>query len=289
MKQNCMAALVVTAGLWGGTMGAAQEAVWTLEGLNMPESVFFDAGRDVLYVSSIGGEMLAKDGNGVISRVSPDGKMLDAAWITGLDAPKGLFSDGTTLYVSDIDRLVVIDIETGKISGIFPVEGAVFLNDTAMDSAGRVYVSDTVASRIHVLSGSEMTVLAEGEDLQHPNGLNVQDGRLVVAGWGKGLKDDLTTEVGGHLLVVDLQTGAVAPLGSGAPVGNLDGLEPDGKGGWMATDWIAGSALRISEDGTSTQLLDLDMGSADLEYIADRSLLIVPMTLGGKLVAYSVD
>jgi hypothetical protein len=289
MKQICMGVWVVTAGLWGGTMATAQEAVWTLEGLNMPESVWFDAGRDTLYVSSIGGEMLAKDGNGVISRVSPDGKMLEAEWITGLDAPKGLVSDGTTLYVSDIDRLVAIDIESGKVSGTFPVEGAVFLNDTAMDDGGRVYVSDILANRIHVLSGGEVSVLAEGEALQHPNGLNLQDGRLIVAAWGQGLKDDLTTEVGGHLLVVDPQTGAVTALGSGVPVGNLDGLEPDGKGGWMVTDWIAGSALRIAEDGTSTMLIDLDMGSADLEYIADRSLLIVPMTPGGKLVAYRVE
>lgn len=158
-----------------------------------------------------------------------------------------------------------------------------------MDGTGRVFASDTVASRIYVLSGGELSVLAEGEALQHPNGLDAQDGRLVVAGWGKGLNEDLTTEVGGHPLVVDPETGAVAPLGSGAPIGNLDGLEPDGKGGWMATDWIAGAALRIAEDGTSTMLIDLDMGSADLEYIADRSLLIVPMTLGGKLVAYRVE
>lgn len=289
MKQICMGVWVVTAGLWGGTMAAAQDPVWTLEGLNMPESVFFDAARGTLYVSSIGGDMLAKDGNGVISRVGLDGQMQDAAWITGLDAPKGLVSDGTTLYVSDIDRLLAIDIETGKVSATYPVEGAVFLNDTAIDDAGRVYVSDILANRIHVLSGGEMSVLAEGEALQHPNGLNFQDGRLIVAAWGQGLKEDLTTEVGGHLLVVDPQTGAVAPLGSGAPIGNLDGLEPDGKGGWMTTDWIAGAAVRVAEDGTSTSLIDLDMGSADLEYIVDQSLLIVPMTPGGKLVAYQVE
>jgi hypothetical protein len=289
MKKIHTGAWVIVAGLWGGTMVAAQEAVWTLEGLDMPESVWFDAGRDTLYVSSIGSDMMAKDGNGVISRVSPDGKMLEAAWITGLDAPKGLVSDGATLYVSDIDRLVAIDIETGKVSGTFPAEGAVFLNDTAMDEAGRVYVSDILANRIHVLSGGKLSVLAEGEALEHPNGLNIQDGRLIVATWGQGLKEDLTTEVGGRLLTVDPGTGAVAPLGSGAPVGNLDGLEPDGKGGWMVTDFIAGAALRIAEDGSSTMLVDLDMGSADLEYIADRSLLIVPMTPGGKLVAYRVE
>ena len=142
---------------------------------------------------------------------------------------------------------------------------------------------------IFVLSDSELSVLAEEEALQHPNGLNVGDGRLVVAGWGQGLKDDLTTEIGGHLLTVDLETGTVAPLGSGAPVCKLDGLEPEGKGNWMVTDWIAGAVFRIAEDGTATTLIDLDMGSADLEYIEDRSLLIVPMMLNNTLIAYRVE
>jgi sugar lactone lactonase YvrE len=289
MKHFCTGLLVIIAGLLGGTLASAQDVVWTLEGLETPESVYFDEARDTLYVSNIAGEMLEKDGNGFISRVGLDGQMLEARWVTGLDAPKGLVSDGTTLYVSDIDRLVAIDIEAGEISEIWPIEGAVFLNDTAVDGAGRVYSSDTITNKIYVLSNGELSLIAEGEALQHPNGLNVNDGRLVVAGWGQGLKDDLTTEVGGHLLTVDLETGTVSSLGSGAPVGNLDGLEPDGKGNWIVTDWIAGAVFRIAEDGTATMLLDLDMGSADLEYIADRSLLIVPMMLNNTLIAYRVE
>jgi hypothetical protein len=31
------------------------------------------------------------------------------------------------------------------------------------------------------------------------------------------------------------------------------------------------------------------MGSADLEYIPDQSLLIVPMMLSNKLVAYQIE
>lgn len=289
MKHLCTGLWVLLAGLWGGTLAAAQDVVWTLEGLETPESVYFDGARDTLYVSNTAGEMLEKDGNGFISRVGLDGQMLEARWVTGLDAPKGLVSDGTTLYVSDIDRLVAIDIEAGEISEVWPVEGAVFLNDTAVDSAGRVYVSDTITNKIHVLSEGELSVLAEGETLQHPNGLDVTDGRLIVAAWGSGLKEDLTTEVGGHLLTVDLENGSVSPLGSGAPIGNLDGLQPDGEGSWFVTDWIAGAVFRIAEDGTAKMLLDLDMGSADFEHIADRSLLIVPMMLNNTLVAYRVE
>jgi sugar lactone lactonase YvrE len=281
--------LAAAAALTIGGGASAQEVVWELEGLQTPESVHHDPGRDVLYVSNINGEPTGRDGNGYISRVSPEGEMLEREWVTGLDAPKGLVSDGATLYVSDIDRLVAIDIEAGEISGTWPAEGAVFLNDTAVAEDGRVYVSDMVTGRIHVLEGDALAVLAEGEALQHPNGLNFHGGKLLVAPWGPGLREDFTTEAGGHLLTVDLATGDVAPLGAGTPVGNLDGLEPDGKDGWIVSDWIAGAVYRIAGDGAAEMLLDLDMGSADLEYLPDRGLLFVPMMLDDRLVAYRIE
>lgn len=72
-------------------------------------------------------------------------------------------------------------------------------------------------------------------------------------------------------------------------MGNLDGLEPDGKGNWMVSDWIAGAVYRIGDDGNKEMLLDLDMGNADLEYIPGQSLLIVPMMLNNTLVAYRIE
>jgi hypothetical protein len=215
--------------------------------------------------------------------------MQEAKWITGLDAPKGLVSDGATLYVSDIDRLVAIDIEKGRISGTWIAEGAIFLNDTALDAAGKVYVSDMISEKIYVLADGALSVLAEGEALQHPNGLNMRDGNLLVAPWGLDLQDDFSTKIGGHLITVDTENGSVASLGSGDPVGNLDGLEPDGNGNWIVSDWIAGAVYRIADDGSKKMLLDLDMGSADLEYIPDQSLLIVPMMLNNTLVAYRIE
>lgn len=271
------------------SIAAAQDIVWTLEGLEAPESAYFDDARNILFVSNINGEPTAKDGNGYISLVSPDGQMLEAKWVTGLNAPKGLVSDGVTLYVSDIDRLVAIDIDAGKISQTWPAEGAIFLNDTALDATGRVYVSDMITDKIHVLANDDLSVLAEGSALQHPNGLNMRDGKLLVAPWGLDLQEDFTTKTGGHLLTVDVDDGSVAPLGSGDPVGNLDGLEPDGKGHWIVSDWIAGAVYRIADDGTKELLLDLDMGSADLEYIPDQSLLVVPMMLNDTLVAYRLE
>lgn len=267
--------------------GAVTE-VWSLDGFSTPESVAFDPERNEFYVSNVAGNGAEKDGAGYISRVSRDGEMLEAEWVTGLDAPKGLALDGDTLYVTDIDRLVAIDVETGAISGTWPGEGAQFLNDPAVADDGRVFVSDMVRSAIYVLDGDAFTLWLEDPALHHPNGLKVDEGRLVVAPWGQDMQPDMTTRVGGYLLTVDLDSQAIAPLGSDEPVGNLDGLEPDGAGNWLVTDWVAGGLFRIGTDGAE-RLHALAPGSADLGFVAEDDLAIVPMMMDDRITAYRIE
>jgi sugar lactone lactonase YvrE len=184
--------------------------------------------------------------------------------------------------------LVAIDVESGTVSDTWQGEGAIFLNDPAIAADGRVFVSDMLRQAIYVLDGDSFTVWLEDEALQHPNGLKVEDARLIVAPWGRDLQEDFTTRVGGHLATVNLASRAIAPLGNGEPVGNLDGLEPDGEGNWLVTDWIAGRLLRISPDGEFEELLGLPMGSADLEYVPGQHIAIIPLMLDGRVVAYSL-
>ncbi|TIX83754.1 MAG: hypothetical protein E5V21_06215, partial [Mesorhizobium sp.] len=94
---------------------ATAEEVWSLDGLKAPESVLFDTKRNVFYVSNIVGEPAGKDGVGYLSKVSPDGKLQTAEWVTGFNAPKGLVMQGDTLFVTDIDRLMAVNVESGQI------------------------------------------------------------------------------------------------------------------------------------------------------------------------------
>jgi sugar lactone lactonase YvrE len=278
-----LAALLPAAVAGGGTER------WSLDGFRNPESVAWDAERGVLYISNVAGEPLERNGEGFLSIVSLDGEMIRQDWVTGLNAPKGIAVDGSMLYVTDIDRLIAIDIESGTVAGTWQGQDAVFLNDPAIAGDGRVFVSDMLRQAIYVLDGDSFTMWMEDEALQHPNGLKIEDARLIVAPWGQDMQEDFTTRVGGHLITVDLQSRELAPLGSGDPVGNLDGLEPDGEGNWLVTDWIAGRLLRISPDGGFDELLDLPMGSADLEYVPDQRLAIIPLMLDGRVVAYSLE
>ena len=80
---------------------------------------------------------------GHISRLAADGKVVNAKWATGLNAPKGLRSVGGTLWVTDIDEVVAIEIASGRITSRVKIDGAKFLNDLATAPDGTVYASDS--------------------------------------------------------------------------------------------------------------------------------------------------
>ena len=87
---------------------------------------------------------------------------------------------------------MAVNVDSGQITGKWAAEGAQFLNDPAVDDAGRVFVSDMLASRIDVLDNDAFSVWLEGEKLLHPNGLRVENGRLLVAGWGHDIQPDFS-------------------------------------------------------------------------------------------------
>lgn len=271
---------------------AAQPALaaegWTVTEFEMPESVLLDREGGRLFVSNIVDAPDAKDGNGYIAVIGLDGQMITPRFATGMDAPKGMVLTGGRLYVSDIDKLHAIDPATGAILRTWPATGAGFLNDLATDGT-RVFVSDMAMDRIYVLEDDALSVWLDSPELEHPNGLEISDGKLVVAAWGRGMREDATTEEPGRLLTVDLATKAIAPVGSGAPVGNLDGLRPDGAGGWFSTDWIAGGVFHHDAEGEARQILELPPGSADLEFVAEKGVILIPMMLSGEVIARKID
>jgi hypothetical protein len=290
MKKLSSVCALTCALIFSTNLKAAE--AWTVsEGLMNPESVAYDAVRDRYYVSNVAGVPNEKDGVGFISIVGGDGTMTEAEWVSGLNAPKGTALLNDTLYVSDIDRLVAIDVTTGEISGTWDAEGAQFLNDVALSDAGDVYVSDMFTDAIWRLSDDSFELWLQYPGLMHPNGLRVDGERLVVAAWGTPLNPDFSTGRPGYLVTVGLANKAVTALGSIEPVGNLDGIAPDGEGNWIVSDWLAGALYRIDAEGNAEMLMDLNQGSADIDaHMAGGSLrVIVPMMNDSALVAYTIE
>ena len=267
----------------------ASTLLWSTDELSNPESVLEDSGRSVLYVSNVNGAPTDKDGNGFIAKLTFDGSIDTLEWIGGMDAPKGMVMDGAdTLYVTDIDRLHRIDLNEGTITKTWDAPGAIFLNDPAIAENGDVYVSDIASRTIWRLKDGTMELWLQDDALMHPNGTRVEDGKLLVAGWGRDMQEDGSTLTGGNLFTVDLETREISDLGTGVGIGNLDGLEPDGRGGYLVTDFIAGALHRIQPDGSHEQLLDLDQGSADLEVVENGRIAIIPQMMGNRIDAYDL-
>src|SRR6478735_4201805 len=120
--------------------------------LKVPESVLYSKADKLLYISNIDGKPDEKDGKGSISKLGLDGKMIQADWVTGLNAPKGMAISGNSLWVADVDRMVEIDIQTGKIKRTISIEGSEFLNDVTAAPNGKIYVSDSKGKVIYRLS-----------------------------------------------------------------------------------------------------------------------------------------
>ena len=266
----------------------AAAELWTVsEGIQTPESTYVDPASGDIYVSSVEGMPAEKDGKGHISKISSDGKTVNAMWVTGLNAPKGLRSYEGTLWVTDIDEIVGIDMATAKVKSKTKVAGAQFLNDTAVGSDGTVYVSDMMGNKIIALKGGKTSVVAEGEELEYPNGLLVEGDVLVIGGWGKP-KPDFTTDVPGRLFKWDLKT-KKKTLITPEPAANIDGLESDGKGGYIATDYLAGKVLHITADGKVTTVTTFMPSTADIAFIPAENRLIVPHMNENKIVAYDIS
>jgi outer membrane protein assembly factor BamB len=284
---------MISSVLGGGLLTAAAalaaepQQVWQAQGLDGPESAVLDSGEGVIYVSNVNGEPGAADGNGYISKLSLKGEILDKEWATGLDAPKGLALHDGKLYVSDIDKLVVIDTATGEIVASHEAPGATFLNDVGVHDDGRVFVSDMMQNQIWKLEGDQFELWIEDETLGNPNGVLAEDSRLLLATWGKP-KEDFSTDVPGHLKAIDYATKEITDLGN-QPVGNLDGIEPDGQGGYLVTDWLSGGLYKFDAEGKAEMIMDLNQGSADHEYVESENLVIIPMMMDGTVAAYKVE
>lgn len=277
-------AVVVVVAACGSEAGKPQK-LWELSGFQNPESALPDPAADVIYVSNVAGGPADKDGNGFISKVSLDGKMVSDKWVTGLDSPKGLALAGGKLFVADLDRLVEIDVATGAIAATHVAAGAKILNDVAADSEGQIYVSDWPGNAIWRLSNGTFEKWLESDQLENPNGLLVESDKLIVASWGV-MEADFSTKTPGNLLTVSLADKTIADLGDGKPVGNLDGIEPFDAESYIVSDWVAGKVLQISRTGTVQELLSLGQGSADIGFVSGSRTLIVPMMVDGKVVAY---
>ena len=245
--------------------------------LKTPESVIFDEKYGVFYVSCIGAVPPdAKDKDGYIAKLNQKGEIIKKDWVTGLSGPKGMAIKGDSLYVTDIDALVLIHTPSGKVIQRIPVKGAKFLNDVAIDDMGIVYFSDSYANSLHSWDGKKVATLATGDALGNPNGIFNETDRLVMASFGKG-----------NVYTFNKATAAIEVKVDTLPGG--DGVEAF-KDGYLVSNWN-GEVYYINKDWKKQLLLDTKAAkrnAADIEFVPSQNLLLVPEFFGNKVTAYDV-
>jgi len=192
-----------------------------------------------------------------------------------------------TLWVADLDEVIGFEIASGKETARVKIDGAQFLNDVAAGSDGTVYVSDFMANRIYAVNDGIVTTFAEGEQLEYPNGLLVEGTRLIVGAWGRP-EADFTTKVPGRLYALDLGT-KQKTLITQKPLGNLDGVESDGRGGYIVSDYLAGKILHVSATGESRELRQFMPGAADIGFVPSINAVIVPHMNENTVAAYDIS
>ena len=262
-------------------------------GLMAPESILYDADQDVYFVSNVNGKPLDKDGNGFISKVSPEGKILELKFIAGgqkgasLDAPKGLAIVGDLLYVTDITWVRIFDRKTGAAKGKLFAQGATFLNDIAADSGGKLYVTDSgwkAGEKDFENTGSDAVfeidpkvvmpkkILADSK-LGNPNGVAVaKDGVWVVTASGE---------------LFSLKDGKKAQSFR-LPNGGLDGLVVLDDGTFLASSWGASAVYLGRPGGEFKAIIEGAKSPADIGYDSKRHRLLVPQMMEDTLRLYDL-
>ncbi|MBX3134469.1 MAG: SMP-30/gluconolactonase/LRE family protein [Gemmatimonadaceae bacterium] len=268
------------------------------EGLSTPESVLWDATRNVWYVSNINGSPTAKDGNGYILRLTADGARMDSLpYINGADAditlhaPKGMALVADTLWVADIDALRAFDVNTGKAVTTLELsaQGATFLNDVAAGPDGRIYITDSgIAfasdgsvthpgkSRVFVLDGrnAREAVVLPAQSAANGIARDAANSRWLIVGFNS---QNIFAWSGGRDSVTVVGTGP----------GGGDGLVFLADGRALYSSW-ADSSLTVFADGVSTQLRSGLNAPADLGYDPARRLVAVPLFLDNRVEFWTV-
>ena len=221
---------------------------------------------------------VGEDDNGFISRLSPDGEVLDLMWIDGADAgttlnaPKGMAIDGDVLYVTDIDCIRMFDRATGEPAGEHCLSGASFLNDLAPAQGGGVLFTDmgvdttfspAGTDEVYRLRDGQVRTLLADSELGGPNGvLDTEAGPLVVTfGSGKVFR------------IID----GLHFTFSGENGGQLDGIVEMADGRILVSSWGASCIYEMSPNGEMDCIINDVEAPADIGADVGRNRVLIPL------------
>lgn len=246
------------------------ELVWETEAeLRTNESVLFDQSSNTLWVSCIDGKPTEKDEKGYIAKIDQEGNIIDSAWASGFNAPKGSCITQGRFFFSDIDRIVSLNLENPNDKYVVEVPGSQFLNDLSPGLNG-VYFSDMATGTLYYLENQIVHTINPA--LPNLNGLAFHNQNLYALS-DQGLQK---LSVGGEVLET-----INAELKGG------DGLVVLDDRRFIVSRWQG--EIWYVKNGQATKLLDSkeqELQTADIGFDPNTSMLYVPRFFANKVSAY---
>lgn len=263
----------------------ATQIAW-LGDLHQPESVKYDSGQDVFFISNMVGFGSVKDANGYVIQVMAGDLSKSKVFAENgkagvvLDAPKGMAIHGDTLWICDIDVMRAINRKTGVALANIDLKplGALLLNDVTIGGDGAMYITDTGilmtekgviykgADKIFRVANGKPEVISQGAGLMRPNGIT----------WDKEANSLIVVTFDPfHSQVYSLSpTGERKLLAKGN--GKFDGIEPLGGGKYMVAAWND-SSVRLLGNGENRRIANNVLSPADIGFDTRRNRLAIPV------------
>ena len=257
----------------------------TVTELQTPYSFVNDPIEKNYFITSVNGEAETADNNGFITKLNPNGKLLNLKFIQGgkddvtLHAPKGMALVEHILYVADLDTLRGFDTTTGKPVQTHTIRssatGQASLNDVTFDGKGHLYCSDQKANTIYRfdLATQTFSVLVTDRSLAGPSGLAIhpKSGQIIAVSWEKGKISEVSPE------------GVVTELFSNGFFSNrfqnLRGVDFDRWGNMYVSDFTTGKVWRMSWDKRFQVIAEFLPSPGDLSIDRANNLILVPYEL----------
>lgn len=262
----------------------------TVTELQSPYSFVHDPLDKGYFISSVNGDAESADNNGFITKLDPNGKLLNLKFIQGgkddvtLHAPKGMAVVEHVLYVADLDTLRGFDTTTGKPVLTLTIRSSTAsqseppqasLSDVTFDGKGHLYCSDQKANTIYRVDPAAQTfsVLVTDRALAGPSGLVVhpKSGQIIAVSWDKGKISEISPD------------GVVTELFSNGFFSNrfqnLRGVDFDRWGNMYVSDFTTGKVWRMSWDKRFQVIAEFLPSPGDLSIDRANNLILVPFEL----------
>jgi sugar lactone lactonase YvrE len=243
-------------------------------GFTEPEAVRYDPDQDLYFVSNWGkGDTDAKDNNGFISRMTPEGAVEQLQFIAGgtggatLHSPRGMTIVGDTLWAVDADAVRAFDRRTGAPLATvdFSTFKLGFLNDIAA-GPDALYVTDTGTDQIYRIRRGRATVALRDSALGNPNGItwDAPGRRFIVVPYGRDSVIEAWTAGSKTVSVIGRSGG-----------GKFDGVEVL-PGNRVLVASQKDSSLHLFVDGIGRPIIRTGGAPADIAVDTKRNRVAVP-------------